>query len=241
MAPAGIGDSVEGIHAVRAAIEAGRVERLFVDRRRRDDLEGMVGASGVPHEVVDDIRLHALTEVPQGFVAKCRPIAVVSVEQAISLATPAALMVLDHVEDPHNVGAVARSAHAAGVQALITGGRRSAPFGPAAFKAAAGALEHVRVCIVSSVADTLTKLKRAGVWTVGLSAGVPQSLFGLSLLTEPVAIVAGAEGKGLSRLVGDRVDVVASIPMRSELESLNVSVAAALAMFEIGRVRGELG
>jgi 23S rRNA (guanosine2251-2'-O)-methyltransferase len=241
MAPAGIGDSVEGIHAVRAAIEAGRVERLFVDRRRRDDLEGMVGTSGVPYEVVDDIRLHALTEVPQGFVAKCRPIAAVSVKQAIGLATPAALMMLDHVEDPHNLGAVARSAHAAGVQALITGGRRSAPFGPAAFKAAAGALEHVRVCIVSSIADTVTKLKRAGVWTVGLSAGVPQSLFGLSLLTEPVAIVAGAEDKGLSRLVGDRVDVVASIPMRSELESLNVSVAAALAMFEIGRVRGELG
>ncbi|MDF1595993.1 MAG: 23S rRNA (guanosine(2251)-2'-O)-methyltransferase RlmB [Acidimicrobiia bacterium] len=241
MAPAGIGDSVEGVHAVRAAVEAGRVERLFVDRRRRDDLEGMVGSSGVPYEVVDDIRVHALTEVPQGFVAKCRPLATVSVEDAIELATPAALMVLDHVEDPHNLGAVARSAHAAGVQALITGGRRSAPFGPAAFKAAAGALEHVRVCVVSSIADTITRLKKTGVWTVGLTAGASQSLFGLPLLTEPVAIIAGAEGRGLSRLVEDRVDVVASIPMRSDLESLNVSVAAALAMFEIGRVRGELG
>ena len=240
MAPAGIGDSVEGVHAVRAALEAGRVERLLVDRRRRDDIETMIGTSGVPFEVVDDVRTHARTDAPQGFVARCRPIATISLEEAVALATPASLMMLDHVEDPHNLGAVARSARAAGVPAVIVGGRRSAPVGAVAFKAAAGALEHVRVCVVNSIADTVTRLKKVGVWTIGLTAEASDSLFGLSLLTEPVAIVAGAEGKGLSRLVEDRLDLLVAIPMSSGVESLNVSVAAALAMFEIGRARGTL-
>jgi 23S rRNA (guanosine2251-2'-O)-methyltransferase len=146
-------------------------------------------------------------------------------------------MVLDHVEDPHNLGAVARSARAAGVPVLVVGDRRSATIGAVAFKAAAGALEYVRICEVKSIADAVSRLKKAGVWTVGLTADADDSLFGLPLLTEPVAIVAGAEGKGLSRLVEERVDVRASIPMSPGVESLNVSVASALAMFEIGRVR----
>ena len=238
MAPAGIGDSVEGVHAVRAALEAGRVEQLLVDRRRRDDIGEMIGASGVPFEIVDDIRTHARSEAPQGFVARCRPIATVSIEEAIDLSDPAALMILDHVEDPHNLGAVARSARAAGVPAIVVGDRRSAFIGAVAFKAAAGALEQVRVCVVKSIADAVTRLKKAGGWTVGLTTDGPEKLFDLSLLTEPVAIVAGAEGKGLSRLVEERVDVRVSIPMAPGVESLNVSVAAALAMFEIGRIRG---
>lgn len=240
MAPAGIGDKVEGIHAVRAAIAAGRVELLLVDRRRRDDIDDVVGDSRVPFEIVDDIRSHAGTDVPQGFVARCRPLATVSLEQAIELASPPALMLLDHVEDPHNLGAVVRSANAAGVPAVVVGDRRSAPIGAVAFKAAAGALERVRICRVKSIADAVTRLKKAGVWTVGLTADADEHLFGLPLLTEPVAIVAGAEGKGLSRLVEERVDVRTSIPMSVDVESLNVSVAAALAMFEIGRVRGSL-
>jgi len=237
MAPAGIGDSVEGVHAVRAAIAAGRVEHLLVDRRRRDDIDDLIGGSGVSFEIVEDIRSHARTEVPQGFVARCRPLATISLEEAIELLTPSALMVLDHVEDPHNLGAVARSARAAGVPVLVVGDRRSATIGAVAFKAAAGALEHVRICEVKSIADTVTRLKKADVWTIGLTADADESLFGLSLLTEPVAIVAGAEGRGLSRLVEERVDVRASIPMSTGVESLNVSVASALAMFEIGRVR----
>ena len=240
MAPAGIGDSVEGVHAVRAALEAGRVEQLLVDRRRRDDIDEMIGASGVPFEIVDDIRTHARSEAPQGFVAQCRPIATISIEEAIALRTPAALIILDHVEDPHNLGAVARSARAAGVRAIVVGDRRSAFIGAVAFKAAAGALEQVRVCVVKSIADSVTRLKKAGVWTIGLTADGPEQLFNLPLLTEAVAIIAGAEGRGLSRLVEERVDVRASIPMIPGVESLNVSVAAALAMFEIGRVRGTL-
>jgi 23S rRNA (guanosine2251-2'-O)-methyltransferase len=136
------------------------------------------------------------------------------------------------------VGALVRSMVAAGIHSLVVPSRRSAPLGATAFKAAAGAFEHVLVASVNSAADALRRLRKMGVWLVGLDAGGERSLFGLDLLAEPVAIVIGAEGRGLSRLVGDLVDVTASIPIAPEVESLNASVAASLAMFEVGRVRG---
>ncbi|MDH5616330.1 MAG: RNA methyltransferase, partial [Acidimicrobiia bacterium] len=154
--------------------------------------------------------------------------------------SPCLLVVLDHLEDPHNVGAIARSALAAGATGLVVPTRRTAPIGPTAFKAGAGALEHLRVSVQSSTADVVQRLKRLGVWTIGLTAGGGESLFGLALLTEPVAIVVGGEGRGLGRLVEERVDVGARIPMAEGSESLNASVAAALAVFEVARVRKKL-
>ena len=125
---------------------------------------------------------------------------------------------------------------AAGITSLVVPVRRGAPLGGAAFKAAAGALEHCAVATVNSTADAVKALKGLDVWTVGLDAEGEQPLFGLDLFTEPVALVVGAE-TGLGRLVRDRVDVVASIPMAGPVESLNASVAAALACFEVMRVR----
>ena len=115
---------------------------------------------------------------------------------------------------------------------------KAAPLEATAFKAAAGAFEHLAVAEVSSIANTVEALKKLNVWTVGLDADGKQSIFGLALLSEPVAIIVGAEGGGLSRLVHDRVDVVASIPIHGPVESLNASVAAALAVYEVARVRG---
>jgi 23S rRNA (guanosine2251-2'-O)-methyltransferase len=242
MAPAGIGRRIEGVHAVRAALAAGRLQELTVERRRIGNLQDLIAAAedrGVALAVVDDVTGIAESAVPQGVVATAIPIPVIDLDEAMGLTDPAALLVLDHVEDPQNLGAVARSAAATGIPVIVAGGRRSAPFGPAAFKAAAGALETVRVCVVSSIGDAVGRMGRGGVWTVGLAAAGEVSLFGLGLLAEPVAVVLGAEGMGLSRLVFERVDVRASIPMLSG-ESLNVSVAAALAAYEIGRVRGSL-
>lgn len=151
----------------------------------------------------------------------------------------AALIVLDHVEDPHNLGAIARSAGAAGITGLIASDTRAAPFSATAFKASAGALERLPVAVVGSVAAALERLAKRQVWTVGLAAEADQSLFGLSLLDQPCAIVVGAEGSGLSSLVSERCDVIASIPMASG-ESLNASVAAAIASYEVMRVRAKL-
>ena len=240
MARPGIGDSVEGIHAVDAALDAGRVERLIVERTRVGSLRQLIGraeAAGAPIQLVDDARDHAFTTAPQGIVAKCRPIRTISLESAVAVTDPAALLVLDHLEDPRNVGAIARSAMAAGIGALVMSDRRSAPLGATAFKAAAGALETVRVAEVSSIPRALEDLRRMGVWSMGLDAGGERPLWGLDLLAEPVAVVVGAEGAGLSRLTGERCDLVAHIPIAEEVESLNASVAASLAAFEIMRVR----
>ena len=242
MARSGIGDRVEGIHAVRAAIEAGRVEKLIVERRRAEKsqdvahLVSMARSRGIEVEGVDDVRPLAATTAPQGVVAKCRPMEDHDISELVGRSDPTAIVVVDHVEDTHNLGAIARSAVAAGITSLVVPTRRGAPLGGAAFKAAAGALEHCAIATVSSTADVVNRLKDLGVWTVGLDAEGDQSLFGLALFTEPVALVVGAE-TGLGRLVRDRVDVVASIPMAGPIESLNASVAAALACFEVMRVR----
>jgi 23S rRNA (guanosine2251-2'-O)-methyltransferase len=241
MARPGIGNSVEGVHAVTAALAAGRVERLTVERSRLESLEAMLAAArrlGVDTEIVADVRRDAATDAPQGVVARCRPIPFASLEAVVAATAPTAVLVLDHLEDPRNVGALARSAVAAGIGGLVIPEHRAAPLEATAFKAAAGAFEHLAVAEVSSIANAVDALKRLQVWTVGLDAGGRQSLFGLALLAEPVAIVVGAEGSGLSRLVRERVDVVASIPIRGPVESLNASVAAALAVFEVARVRG---
>jgi 23S rRNA (guanosine2251-2'-O)-methyltransferase len=238
MAPSGYGNRVEGIHAVAEAAKAGRVLQIWVETKRREkpEVESIVDLVGEGLvTAVDDVRPHAETDAPQGVVARCTPIQPVPLDE---LAGPeAAVMVLDHIEDPHNVGAIARSVVASGMSGLVVSERRAAPLSAVAFKAAAGALERTPVAIVGSIPDALSRLKSRGLWLVGLDASGNDELFGLDLLTEPVVVVVGAEGSGLSRLTSDRCDVVASIPMADASESLNASVSAALAGFEIMRVR----
>jgi 23S rRNA (guanosine2251-2'-O)-methyltransferase len=242
MGRAGYGDRVEGVHAVAAAVAAGRVERLHVERGRAERgevasiIEAVRSRAGTV-TMVDDVRRMAETTAPQGVVASCRPIRAATLEEVAATTQPAAVMVLDRIVDPHNLGAVVRSSVAAGVSGFVVSDRRAAPLGAAAFKAAAGSLEHATVAVVGSVAEAVAHLSRLGLWTVGLDGGGDRRLFGLDLLTEPVAIVVGGEGGGLSRLVTDRVDVVAAIPTPGPVESLNASVAAALAAFEVQRVR----
>jgi 23S rRNA (guanosine2251-2'-O)-methyltransferase len=236
MAPAGYGSRVEGVHAVTAAVEAGRVRRLFVERRRMARLGQIVSSvDDSAMTVVDDVRSMAETGAPQGVVAECTPIDPVTLEGLI--VDRAAIIALDHVEDPHNVGAVARSALAAGMTGLVVSSRRAAPLSAAAFKSAAGALERLPVALVGSIPEALNRLKKLGVWIVGLDTTGDQELFGLELLTEAVTVVVGAEGTGLAELTRKRCDAVAFIPMAPGSESLNASVSAALASFEIMRER----
>jgi 23S rRNA (guanosine2251-2'-O)-methyltransferase len=244
MAPSGVGAEVEGLHAVAAAVAAGRVEVLFVESSRAEALRSLTAqaaAAGAKVRVVADLGTLAATTAPQGVVAHCRPLSTVDLAGLVAAHSPAALVVLDHLEDPRNVGAVARSALAAGMSGLVLARRRAAPLGATACKAAAGALERLPLALVSSVAQAVADLGRLGVWTVGLDAGAGQSLFGLSLLAEPVAVVVGAEGRGLAALVAERVDVRAAIPLQPGVESLNAAVAASLACYEVARVRASAG
>ncbi|MGD2102594.1 MAG: TrmH family RNA methyltransferase [Acidimicrobiia bacterium] len=240
MARVGYGDRVEGVHAVAAAVAAGRVRKLYVERRRLSNLSGVVSmVDDSIVRLVDDVREMAQTDAPQGIVADCRPI--LAVDLATLATEDAAIITLDHLEDPHNVGAVARSAAAAGMTGLVVSSRRSAPLSAAAFKTAAGAMENLPIAGVGSIPEALRRLQADGVWVVGLDSRGDQDLFDLDLLTEPVTIVVGAEGSGLAELTRKRCDLIASIPMAGGTDSLNASVSAALASFEIMRVRERSG
>ena len=243
MAHAGIGTDLEGIHAVEAALDARRVTGITVERRRseRDDVGRIVAkaeAENVSVRYVDDVRPMATTHAPQGVIARARSIEPLSINDAMHLVDRPAFLVVDHVEDPRNIGAAARSAFAAGMTALVVSDRRSAPLGATAFKAAVGAFEQLPIVVVSSIPEALKRFGKLGVWTVGLDGEAETSLLGLDLLDQSVALCIGAEGAGLSRLVAERCDVLATIPMVGDVESLNASVASALACFEVARVRG---
>ena len=148
------------------------------------------------------------------------------------------LVVLDGVTDPQNLGAIARSAEAAGASGLIVRERRSAHVTAAAEKAAAGAFSWLPVALVPNIVRALGDLAEAGVWSVGLGGEAAESLWDCALLDGRVALVIGAEGPGLSRLVRERVDTLVRIPMAGRMASLNASAAAAVALFDVQRRRG---
>ena len=206
-----------------------------------DEIAEMARAAGVPVRLVDRQRIDALagTESPQGVVAFAAPVHDFELEQLAGGPAPF-LVVLDGVTDPHNLGAVMRSALCAGATGIVLGRHRSASLSPSAVKAAAGAVEHLPVASVSGVPAALLELRQAGVWTVGLDSGGSTSLWDLEVATEPIALVMGAEGTGLSPLAVSRCEIVASIPLAGPLGSLNVSAAAALACFEVARRRAVL-
>jgi 23S rRNA (guanosine2251-2'-O)-methyltransferase len=150
------------------------------------------------------------------------------------------IVVLDGIEDPHNLGAILRTADAAGVDGVVIQSRRAAALGGAAAKASAGAVAHIRIAEVVNVARAIEELKEAGVWTVGLASEATTSYEAIDL-TMPSAVVLGAEGSGLRRLVRERCDHLASIPMQGHVGSLNVSVAAGVVLFEAIRQRRSKG
>jgi len=241
----GIGDRLEGVHAVTAALRAGRVTSVTVERgpAKSIEMQGLIALAeeiGASVELVADVSRLAATSAPQGVVAEARPLTTVPLPELVSRASLPAVIVLDHAEDPRNVGAIARSAQAAGFDGMVVSSRRAAPLGATAFKAAVGAFEQLSVAVVASIADAVRQLRDLNVWTVALDGAASESFYELRVLDEPVAVVVGAEGRGVSKLVAERCDVVARLPMAPGIESLNVGVAAALAMFEIGRARGAL-
>jgi 23S rRNA (guanosine2251-2'-O)-methyltransferase len=159
------------------------------------------------------------------------------VEELVRSASgPALIVVLDGVEDPHNLGAILRTADAAGVHGVVVQTRRSAALGGAAAKASAGAVAHVKIAQVVNIARAIDELKEIGVWTVGLADDAEADYDAIDF-TMPSAVVVGAEGSGLRRLVREKCDFTARIPMRGRVSSLNVSVATGIVLFEAVRQR----
>jgi 23S rRNA (guanosine2251-2'-O)-methyltransferase len=233
---------IYGINPVLEALRANRVTSIRVTSRGDDRLAALLrlaGETGVTVVRTASGELDRLTQNAshQGVVADVREAKRVGVEDLILAATGSPLIVvLDQIEDPQNVGAILRTVDAAGADGVVRQSRHAARLDGAAAKASAGAVAHVRIAEVVNIARALEALKDAGVWTIGL-AGDASKPYDEIDLTLPTALVVGAEGTGLRRLVRDRCDWLASIPMRGHVDSLNVSVATGIALFEALRQR----
>lgn len=233
---------IYGINPVLEALRAGRVSAIRVSDRQDDRLRALLQLAAaqrvhVEHVTGDSLARQARGGVHQGVVADVAERQAYSVEELVRGAAAVPLIVvLDGIEDPHNVGAILRTADAAGADGVVIQSRRAAALDGAAAKASAGAVAHVRVAEVVNIARAVDELKALGVWTVGLAAGT-QTRYDSLDLSGPTAIVLGAEGAGLRRLVREKCDFLAAIPMRGHVDSLNVSVAAGVMLFESVRQR----
>lgn len=242
------GEQVEGRRAVRELLVARkrRVRDVWVSEGLDDspllaEIAGLAEDARVPLRRVARARIdaEARTDAPQGVIAHAEPLAEVDIERLVRTRSGRKpfLLALDGITDPHNLGALLRTAECAGVTGIVLPRHRAAHVTPTVAKAAAGAIEYLPMAVVPGLPAALAYLKGQGVWTVGLDADAEASLFGLEVATEPVALVLGAEGSGLSRLVRQRCDVVVSIPQLGSIDSLNVSAAGALACYEVARRR----
>jgi 23S rRNA (guanosine2251-2'-O)-methyltransferase len=235
---------IYGINPVLEALRAGRVRRVRVgprsDRRLEDALR-IAREAGVPIERIgaEVIERLARSGVHQGIVAEIDDPRDYSLRDIVEAAAPAAplLVVLDGIEDPHNVGAIFRTVDAAGGHGVVRQARHAAALDGVAAKASAGAVALVRVATEVNIARAVEELKELGVWTVGL-AGEASEIYTEIDMTLPTALVLGGEGTGLRRLVRERCDRLVSIPMHGSVDSLNVSVAAGVVLFEAARQRG---
>jgi 23S rRNA (guanosine2251-2'-O)-methyltransferase len=243
------GEQVEGRQAVRELLSANRrpVSSLLMAEGMDqaailNEIEGLATKRRVKVSYVSRRRIDlvARTEGAQGVVALARPVEGTSLEK---LCEPSRggrqpfLLVLDGITDPHNLGALLRSAECAGVTGIVLPRHRSAHLSPTVAKVAAGAIEYLPMALVAGVPTALQRLSTMGVWSVGLDGEAPSSLYELPLGKEPVALVLGSEGTGLAALTRKRCDALASIPQHGSLSSLNVATAGAIACFDIARRR----
>ena len=241
-------DVIHGRNPVLEALRAGRpINKVLlaqgvgrpaaVEEILRLAKEAMVVVERVDRRAVDRLSPDGRS---QGVVALAAVKDYADLEQLLEVARergePPLFVVLDHIEDPHNLGAIIRTADAAGVHGVIIPQRRAAALTGSVARSSAGAVEYVPVARLGNLSNALASLAKENVWTVGIDPS-GQSDYTEIDYRQPTAIVIGAEGKGLSRLIKERCDLLASIPMRGRIASLNASVAAALVMYEAARQR----
>ena len=231
-----------GINAVFEALKARRISRLVHVRGGGPRVDALVARAQELRIAVDTVDRMALDKmarggVHQGIAADLEALPAFTIEELVrDTESPALLVVLDGIEDPQNVGAILRSADAAGATGVIRQARHAAPLHGATAKASAGAVSHVRIATVVNIARAIEELKALGIWSVGLDAE-GQDAYDEVDYTVPTAFVLGAEGQGLRRLVKERCDRRVAIPMAGRVDSLNVSVSAGIVLFEAVRQR----
>lgn len=234
-----------GRNPVMEALEAGRkLEKVIVLDGGTGSLRKIVGLAKntkIRVEFVDRKTLDRISggENHQGVIAKGQVFEYASVDDIFDYAAEKAedpfILILDGIEDPHNLGAILRSGECAGVHGVIIPERRAAGVDSVAMKVAAGAAEYVKVARVKNLSRTLNELKNRGVWIVGLDMG--ETVYYEQNLKGPIALVVGNEGSGISRLIREKCDYIASIPLKGNVSSLNASNAVAVAAYEVVRQR----
>ncbi|WP_223068799.1 23S rRNA (guanosine(2251)-2'-O)-methyltransferase RlmB [Paenibacillus caui] len=241
---------IGGKHSLLEALRAGRtINKIWIAEGAQKHLTAPIVAEarklGIVTQIVDKRKLDQM--VPdlqhQGVVAQVAPFAYAEVEDLLAAAEqsgrPPFLLILDEIEDPHNLGSILRTAECTGVHGVILPKRRSASVTATVSKTSAGAAEYVPVARVTNLAQTIEQLKQAGIWIVGTDVAAHEDIYGTNIFTGPVAIVVGNENKGMGRLIKEKCDVLVKLPMAGKLNSLNASVAAGVVMYEALRRRAQ--
>jgi 23S rRNA (guanosine2251-2'-O)-methyltransferase len=235
-------DVLYGINVVREAINSRSIDHVLVregagGRRLQAILDGC-RARGIPlrfapHQALERL---AQTDHHQDVVAVCSSRAYQDLNSLIGSESPTLLLVLDGVEDPANLGAIVRTSVGGGANGVVISERRAAGLSPAVARTAAGAVEHARIARVKNLVRALVEMKERGLWIYGFEARAEKSYLELDY-KQPCALVLGGEGHGLHRMVREACDQLARIPLRGQVESLNVSVATGIVLYEALRQR----
>jgi 23S rRNA (guanosine2251-2'-O)-methyltransferase len=237
-----MGEHIYGVHAVYEALTARQaIERILIAREaqsgRIKEILGLARDRGVPVRKEERVVLDRIArgEVHQGIIAVAGEVGYADFE-VLFRTEPALIVVLDGVEDPHNVGAVIRTSDACGASGVVVPERHSAPLSATVVKASAGAVAHVPVVRVKNLVSAIDEMKQRGVWIVGVDTSGTQEWTAFDF-TGPVAIVLGGEHRGLRRLVREHCDALVRLPMLGKIASLNISVAAGVVLYEVVRQR----
>ena len=241
-------DLIEGRNAVMEALRAGRtIDKIFIAKGDVDKTLGHIASkarsAGIVVTEADRRKLDAMsqTHAHQGVIALCAVKEYSTIEDMLAIAAERGeapfLVLCDEISDPHNLGAIIRTAECAGAHGVVIPKRRSVGLTAVVGKASAGALEYLPVARVSNLVSTIRDLQKAGVWVFGTAADGDTGLYTADL-KGPAAIVIGNEGEGMSRLVSEACDFKVSIPMHGRISSLNASNAAAILLYEAVRQRG---
>lgn len=240
-------DIIEGRNAVTSALKSGRqIDKIYI---RRGDNKGSLlpiiakaKEKGISIVEVDKGKLDSMSEtgVHQGVIARIPPYEYKTVDDILNIARekgePPFIVILDHLEDPHNLGSIIRTANCAGVHGVIISKHDGVTLTAAAVKASAGAASFTPVARVNNIAQTVDYLKEQGIWVTGADAAGDRSIYEADL-KGAVALVVGGEDKGISRLTASKCDFLVGIPMKGDVNSLNASVAAALMIYEAMKQR----
>ncbi len=239
--------TIEGRNPVYEALDAGLpIERIYISNRAGgSQITKLITAAkekgipfkSVPPEKIDEL---AKTDTNQGVVAVCAEISYAQVSDILDRAEEKQespfIIIADEITDPHNLGAIIRTANAVGAHGVIIPKNRSAGVSPVVFKTSAGAAAHTLVARVGNLTQAMNELKKCGLWITGADMAGEQEMCQADL-TGPIAIVVGSEGKGITKKIRDNCDFFVRIPMVGEINSLNASVAAAVLMYEALRQR----